>query len=148
MTVYEFVTVRFMPNPMTGEHVNVATIVGCSETDEWDLRSVGQFQRARKLDRDAVSAAVTQVAEWQDAIDAYLEALESGETIDLDVVPSNEWLATLHRSGRGVVQVSRPLPLIADSIEEASTLASRMLVEETPRQEDEGHIETGSGIPR
>ena len=42
--------IRFVPNPATGERVNLGVVVGSDERNEWAIRRVHDLRRARHLD--------------------------------------------------------------------------------------------------
>ena len=45
---YIYSVLRFVPNPASGEFVNIGAIVGSDENGEWELRTVENAKRARQ----------------------------------------------------------------------------------------------------
>lgn len=115
---YVFSLVRFVPDPATGEFVNVGAVAGSEESSDWAVRQVANPERARRLGPaaalDAVWSFLGGVGEAVDAHQGALESLSPGEA-GMD----EGWLAGLHRDHRNVVQVTYPAPVIAESAEGA-----------------------------
>lgn len=115
-----------MPDPIRGEFVNIASIVGSDETDEWMIRPLAQEGRARQFAGvDALAAAHSFVLQVEEAIDLQGWLADSGLLEEEDLpkpsfVISEQWLATLAASFRHVVQLSPPSPVLANSLEEAA----------------------------
>ncbi len=47
---YWMSVVRFVPDPARGEFVNVGAIAGSDETEEWEVRAVANWRRAKLVD--------------------------------------------------------------------------------------------------
>jgi hypothetical protein len=139
MTRYIYSMVRFVPDPATGEFVNLGAIAGSEEMGDWSTRHVQNDRRARSLDPDAplpavydflndVNELIDRSDEW--TFDAPDEQIE-------DRSPANElreeWLTELYRRCRNVVQLSPPAPIIASSAEEALDLVFDNLVNDPAR---------------
>jgi hypothetical protein len=43
---YVYSVVRYVPNPASGEFVNIGVIAGSDETGDWSLRQAGNQRRA------------------------------------------------------------------------------------------------------
>jgi hypothetical protein len=109
---YVYSVVRYVPNPASGEFVNIGAIAGNDESGDWSLRQAGNPRRARQFGP----------LESLNAVDAFMN--EIGSRLDRFALMQNEqiseaWLNDLHRRHRNVVQLSVPAPVIADSVEEA-----------------------------
>ena len=50
---YMYSVIRFVPDPIRGEFVNVGVLAGSDESSEWDLRMVESLKRAGDVDSDA-----------------------------------------------------------------------------------------------
>ena len=117
---YCYSLIRFVPDPVRGEFVNVGAIVGSEESSEWGVRQVDNPLRARHLDeRGTLPAVFAFIDSVGREIDAYEEIIERGGTGGSDFALSEEWLTSLHRGHTNIVQLSEPLPVLAESLDEA-----------------------------
>jgi Protein of unknown function (DUF3037) len=125
---YVYSLVRCVPDPRTGEFVNVAAIAGDPESDDWALRQVSSESRVRKLANIAALGAVhTFLARIGTAIDDFQTTLPLNPTDDL---PGEGWLNRLYWDHRNVVQLSQPAPILAASAEEAlDVLFARQIID-------------------
>ena len=113
---YVYSVIRFVPDPIKGEFVNVGLIAGSEDSSEWGLRTVENQKRARQLDQRGVLPAVFRfISDVGSRLDNYTEAVEmdaqSPEAI------SEKWLGDMFAISRNVVQLSPPTPVVADSLE-------------------------------
>lgn len=117
MRHYVYSLVRCVPDPRTGEFVNVGAIVGDPESGDWSMRQVSNESRVRKLSGptqiDAVHRFLTEVGIKLD--DARSRMEDEGTNGVLD----ERWLESLHYDHRNVVQLSAPTPMAAESAEHA-----------------------------
>ncbi len=117
---------RFVPDPVRAEFVNIGAIAGCDGTLDWAMQTLSDYTRAKKLDADsgALSIALTSLTDLSELF---------SDQLDLEFVdfrPSREFLEKKARESRGCVQFSRPMPVIADSAQEAlSIICPRFLVD-------------------
>ncbi len=126
---YSYSTIRFVPDPARGEFVNLGLIVGSDETGEWRIETVQNRSRARKLEEG--SKSLPSVVAELEKIEAQLElALESDYSNALSFEISENWLASMAIESRNVVQYSMPMPIAAESPDEAiEILWPRMIVD-------------------
>lgn len=128
---YVYSVVRFVPNPATGEFVNVGAIAGNEDTGDWSVRQAQNPKRARSFgppeSLNALFAFLTEVGRRIDLSDAL-------ETAAPEL--SEDWLTDLHERHRNVIQLSPPAPLVADNAEDALDLVFSQLIEPdfTPEQ--------------
>lgn len=119
---YVYSIVRFVPEPASGEFVNVGVIVGSDEAREWDVRAAN-LQRARHLDnpdRRSLAAITDFIESVSTRIDEYWLAVEEEEDGASNLEPPTEdWLDDLHSRMEHVVQVTAPVPVQAESAQEA-----------------------------
>jgi hypothetical protein len=112
--------IRYVPDPMRGEFVNVGAIAGSDESSEWEVRQVENPIRARQFDESgslpAVFAFIDQLAR---SVDAFEDSITSPTLDEPEISLSEDWLTAVHSDHRNIVQLSPPLPLIADSATEA-----------------------------
>ena len=115
--------VRFVPDPAREEAINIGLIAGTDESGEWALRTVGNYSRARRLDDGELLPGVRAHLE---RIEALIErfsdlqpALLPGDTPE---TVGEAWLARLASESANVLQFTRPLPVVAESAEEAIDL--------------------------
>jgi hypothetical protein len=125
MNRYIYALVRCVPDPRTGEFVNVGAIAGEPGTDDWSIRQVGNESRVLKLagpaDLEAVHGFLARI---QMKIDRSRTLLWELETDPLD----ERWLQALYHDHRNVVQLSPPAPLVADDAEQALDLLFEQMI--------------------
>lgn len=113
-----FSLIRFVPDPVRGEFINVGAVVGNVETGSWQLRRIKNFTRAQKLDDSKTLKAVWPfIDEIYSQIDKSNEARSSLFPSDYQL--DEAWLMSLHRDHRNVVQFSSPSPIAAESVDDA-----------------------------
>lgn len=111
---YVYSVIRFVPDPAKGECVNVGVIAGNELTGEWQVRQVSNFGRCHRL---APDATIRPVMEFLDALTQQIEEAEDdGQTLS---VSTEAWLNGLWQRQQNIVQLSRPAPIMADSVEQA-----------------------------
>jgi hypothetical protein len=131
---YLYALVRCVPDPRTGEYINIGAIAGNPKTGDWAVRQVTSDRRALKLAGAFELAAVHGLlARVEEEIDSRHNLLELGEGEPL----SAEWLERLHHDHRNVVQLSVPTPMIAESAETALDLIfSRLIIDPVSQPRD------------
>lgn len=117
MTRYLFCIVRCVPNPKTGEFVNVGAIAGNPETADWAVRRVSSDSRALKLGTaDSVAAVhtfLTRIGEEFQQLEVTTSEIPDSFHLGED------WLRLLHHDQRNVVQLTAPAPIVATDAESA-----------------------------
>lgn len=131
MSRYLYSVVRCVPDPRTGEFVNVGAIAGDPTTGDWLIRQVSNSSRVRKLADPSILAAVHGWIAWVGKqLDDQLILLDEGTGEPL----GEDWLESLFQEHRNVVQLSKPAPIVADTSEEAlSTVFDQMVIDPSPR---------------
>jgi hypothetical protein len=127
--------IRYVPDPVRGEFVNVGAIAGCDESSEWEIRQVANPARARRLDeRGSLSAAWAFMDQLGRAVDAHEAAIQQPTPAE-DTLLSEEWLADLWGRYHNVVQLSPPAPMLADSTTEAlDDIFTQLVVDPAPHR--------------
>lgn len=119
---YAYSVVRFVPDAARGEYVNVALILANEATQEWVIRPVSHWQRARRFDEHGVLPAVFA---WIDGLERQFEAYRS--QLNSLFPPDSLWtmdrLRQLSADSQNLVQVTPPSPLVADTLDAAMQLA-------------------------
>ncbi|MEV8639088.1 DUF3037 domain-containing protein [Streptosporangium sp. NPDC051023] len=106
MSRYLYSVVRCLPHPWTGEFVNVGVIAG-SDDGDWTVKPIDLSPRAR----DFVGAAALGVAaEFLQRLQVECETSRPGEA----------WLVRLYEEHRNTIQLSPPMPVLADGPEAAA----------------------------
>ncbi len=133
---YMYSVIRFVPDPVRGEFVNVGVLAGSDESSEWDLRMVESLKRARSLDDEVLLPLVWYfVDDIGRKVDRYTEAIQTNLFEAADERLSEEWLTRLSEEARNVVQLSVPAVIVADDIDEAiSILFEQLIVEPKARR--------------
>ncbi len=122
MQRYLYSLVRYVPDPASGEFVNLGAIVGSEEAGDWGTRHVQNDHRARGLQGHVPTSIVYDfLSRVDDEIDRAAEydddAFASLSTSSPEL--TEDWLQDLYRRSRNVVQLSPPAPLVADDAESA-----------------------------
>src|SRR5215469_8301577 len=127
MSRYVYSLVRCVPDPATGEFVNVGAIAGNPETGDWSVRQVSNERHVRKLaGATELSAVHDFLARVGTEIDS-MQALMLNDSADL---LGESWLQSLHYDHRNVVQLTPPMPILADSAEDAlDVLFGRQIID-------------------
>jgi hypothetical protein len=116
MDIYLYSLVRCMPDPRTGEFVNLAAIAGSPVTGDWSMRQVHDESRARRLaDVPALEAVHGFLAGVGAEIDENLDLMEDVGESSL----GEPWLQRLYHDHQDVVQLTRPTPILAEDAEQA-----------------------------
>ncbi|TCM45557.1 DUF3037 domain-containing protein [Kribbella sp. VKM Ac-2568] len=122
---YDYWVIRYVPDPIRGEFVNIGVIAG--KGDDWSFRRVSNLRRASRLGGFA-SLTDSFLRRIEDSIASRLDAVEAlipsepselfgrGEVEDLRVRMNN------------LVQLSESRPVLAATSEEAADLAFELMV--------------------
>src|ERR1700716_3718349 len=106
--------VRFVPNPASGEFVNVGAIAGGDDGGDWAVRQISNSARARALGPTAsLNALFAFLNDVGDRIDEFNARINSLEPPNFEL--SESWLTDLSLRRRNIVQLSSPAPVDADS---------------------------------
>jgi Protein of unknown function (DUF3037) len=115
---YDFSVVRFVPDAVRGEFVNIGVIVGSDQTAEWTLRLTDNRKRAQKIDVDSrLGHALKYVEKMEREIEEYRDAIEDAQAPEMEI--SAAWLRLLASQSRNVVQLTEPAAVSAESIHDA-----------------------------
>lgn len=124
---YVYSTIRFVPNPASGEFVNIGAIVGSEESGEWELRTVENPKRARQLDVNGILDKVFYVTNnIAKDIDLFVDSAEELTPSDLEI--NEAWLNRLYDDSQNVIQFSQPTPLLAAEFDEAMSIVFDQLI--------------------
>lgn len=127
MSRYLYSLVRCVPDPRTGEFVNVGAIAGDPSTGDWSVRQVSSENRVRKL---AGPAALLAVHGFLARIGDQIDSLQADTLEGTDDLLSENWLQGLYHDHQNVVQLSAPAPIVADDAEQAlEILFSRQIID-------------------
>jgi Protein of unknown function (DUF3037) len=107
---YWYSLVRCVPEPATGEFINIGAIAGSSDEGDWAVRQIDNLRRAAKLCGPAQLGAVTEfltsaTAQIADAEESLFPLAEG-------------WLDGFSSEMRNVVQLSRPQVAVGQSANE------------------------------
>ncbi|MBP2354004.1 hypothetical protein JOF29_005114 [Kribbella aluminosa] len=124
---YDYWVIRYVPDAIRGEFVNIAVIAGRNE--DWSFRRVGNLGRASRL---GGSAAMTHafMRRIEEAISVRLSAVES--LVPSDLMPLRKGdVEDLRVRMNNIVQLSEARPVLANSAEEAANLAYDLMIVDT-----------------
>lgn len=117
---YSYSVVRFVPDPVRGEYVNVGIVAGSDDASEWQLRTLENQKRARSLDEKGLLPLVWGfIDDIGRKIDQFDEAVQTSLFEVEDEKPSERWLEQLSSESRNVIQLSPPAVIVAESVNEA-----------------------------
>lgn len=127
---YWLSVLRFVPDPARGEFVNVGAIAGNDDNEDWEIRAVSNWQRAKKFDEGGTLPAVMNfVSQLQLRAEMQQEELlDRGERLTV------ARLRQFSTEMRNLVQISEPVPVVATSAEHAVNLAFQQLVIDPPQR--------------
>ena len=136
---YVYSVVQITPRISTGEFVNFAVVAGNDQLGDWALRRVLDTKRARRF---CGIHAMTAAYEFVDTIEERIDSVDDRNQADwlfatsdsVDLPISEQFIDELSTWHRGVVRLSPPMPVLAESSEEAlELLLPDLLVEPTTR---------------
>lgn len=133
---YAYSVVRFVPDPVRGEYVNVGVVAGSDDASEWQLRTLENQKRARSLDDKGLLPLVWGfIDDIGRKIDQYDEAVQTSLFEVEDEKPSEKWLEQLSLESRNVIQLSEPAVVVAESVDEAlDILFGQFIIEPEARR--------------
>lgn len=122
---YDYWVVRYVPDPIRGEFVNIGVIAGRDQ--DWSMRRVSNLRRASRI---GGSAVVTDpfLHRIEDAIHLRLNEVESLIPSDRGSRFGKGRLEDLRHRMNNIVQLSESRPVVASSSEEAADLAFDLMV--------------------
>jgi len=139
MNRYVYSVVQVTPRVSTGEFVNVAIIAGNDQLGDWALRRVGDTSRARRF---CGVSAMTAAYEFLDKVEEQIDTVNDRNDAEWLFTPagipdntlSEQFIDEVSSWRRGVVRLSPPVPVAAESSEEAlGFLIPELLTEPTTR---------------
>ena len=118
---YNYWTMRYLPDPARGEFVNIGLLVGQDGAD-WAVRTVHSFDRVSRLGGD-LNVARHWSSNFREMVAANTDALAG-------IVISQGTINSLRGFHNNAVQLSAPLPVVAESAEAAiEVLYDRLVLE-------------------
>ncbi|GAA1015970.1 hypothetical protein Aple_011160 [Acrocarpospora pleiomorpha] len=135
MSRYLYSIIRCLPDPQTGEFVNVGVIAGDPDTGDWAIRRLSNIERIRKF---ASQAALEVSDRFIARITGEIDDARAAAEADTGEPLGEAWLNRLCRDHRNTVQLSAPAPVLAGHAEAALELIFRsMMIDPAmqPRQE-------------
>lgn len=126
---YSFSLIRFVPDPARGEFVNIGAVAGDEDGEDWGVRWISNYTRARALDPSGLlSSAKAFTARLDERV------ADSERLVADDEGPSTAWLTALAVDMNNIIQVSDPAPIVAESAEAALDAIFERLVVDPARQ--------------
>lgn len=123
---YFFSMLRFVPDAARGEFINLGAVVGDDQQQDWELRLISNFTRARAIDaKGFLPIALTFAGELEERLPT-----EDAEA-DLD----RDRLTRMALEMNNVVQLSMPTPIVADDASSAlDTIFEELVLDPASRQ--------------
>lgn len=123
---YEYWVVRYVPDSIRGEYVNVAVITG--NGDDWHFRKTGNLRRAARLGGSASGATVHFFTRLEQSIQHDVDAVEALLPEEGQHPFSRVELEERRGRMKNTIQLSAPRPVLADSAEQAADIAFGLMV--------------------
>jgi len=128
---YLYSAIRFVPDPARAEFVNLGLIVGSEDTGEWVAQVVSRLERANHMDEQHVLPRVmAEVAKLETDLARVSEANEQGRTDPSLPNVDSAWLLRLSAENANILQYSAPVPVVANSAQQALDLLWGQLIVE------------------
>lgn len=127
---HQYWTIRYVPDPVRGEYVNIGVLVGGFEQTDWALRYVKNTNRANQLGGDA-GRAVAYLSGLRRLVDDTMrppEMLVGGERISFDLVER------LRAHQRNSIQLAAPRVVAAANAQAALDLLYPLMVDEPEKR--------------
>lgn len=132
---YRYWTIRYVPDPVRGERVNIGVIVGSVDDQEWSIRHVENAARANRLGGES-GRAITYVRALADRVASALLPDDLLRTVE---PVTTAFIERLRVHQQNSVQLAEARTVIADSAEAAMDLIYPLMVEEqAPRRRSVG----------
>jgi hypothetical protein len=132
MRDYQFWVIRYVPDSVRGEFVNIGLVVGGSDRD-WAFRRVTRLSRARALGGFA-DAAESWLKRFE--VDFISEGtLFAAEGLARPQGRTDLWIEELRRRMQNAIQISRPRPVVGRSAAEVADLLYARLIVDPPLRE-------------
>lgn len=130
-SVFQYAIVRCVPEPRTGEFMNIGAIAGNPDTGDWAVRRISSEARASRFaDAGALDAVHSFLTRADRAIQTQASLFEQDRDVAEFATLTADWLEGLYRDHRGIVQLAQPSPMMAGSAEAALDLIfERMIVD-------------------
>ena len=126
---YQYWLIRYVPDTIRGEFVNVGVLVG-EDGGDWAIRRVRSFRRANRLGGDAAQAEAWLSEFEQRIADHHLPPLYSLDGRENESVSSG-WVRSRQDRLNNSIQISSPRPVEASSASEGVELLFALLVTES-----------------
>lgn len=121
---FDYWVIRYVPDPVRGEFVNLGVIAGAGS--QWQFRKVSSLQRASRLGGSA-TATRSFLTRIGDSIDSELHDVAA--LIDLPGEHTSAgFLEDLRTRMNGIVQLSAPRPIRAQTVDDAADIAFDLMV--------------------
>lgn len=135
---FVYSVIRFVPNPILGEFVNVGIIAGNDKTSDWTVRWLDNMARAKALAKTLAPNTFLFLKSYVSELDELVELSAKSPT---ELVPvgarlriDETWLAEMHASRDNVIQFTRPLPVLEETSRAAAEIVRDALLFEPERQ--------------
>ena len=116
---YTYSIVRYIPSVVRGEFLNVAIIAGSDETREYDMLALLPGNTRVRLIGGSAKAINQFIQPLQELVDDSERFYIGAAQEEPDRLISESLLRQMSEDARSSVQVTPPLPLIAESLQEA-----------------------------
>lgn len=127
---YQYWTIRYVPDPVRGEYVNIGVLAGSADQADWALRYVNNTRRANFLGGDA-DRAVAYLHGLRRLVD---DTFNPAELMIARERLSSELIERLRVHQRNSIQLAAPRAVAAASAQAAVDLLYPLMVDEPERR--------------
>lgn len=129
---YEYWVVRYVPDSIRGEYVNVAVIAG--NEHQWAFRRVDSLRRAARLGGSAAEATSEFFDRLEDSISQEMDGLQAEIPLEGQRHFSRGDVEDRRGRMRNTIQLSAPRPVLADTAQQAVDIAFGLMVVDVPEE--------------
>lgn len=122
---YDYWVVRYVPDPLRGEFVNIGVIAG--RDADWSIRRVSNLRRASRIGGSATMAEQF-LRRIEESITERFDEVQSLLPSRHDVAFNRGRIEDLRQRMNNIVQISEPRPVLAGSAHEAVELAFELMI--------------------
>ncbi|MQP33166.1 DUF3037 domain-containing protein [Rhodococcus erythropolis] len=127
---YLYWTLRYLPDAVRGEFVNIGVIVG-RDGQDWAIRTIENFERASRIGGD-LSVAKRWAHSLRQDIEANSHRAHLAYT-GKDFAATEGWLDRMREFHNNSIQVSEAMPVVAQTANEGADLLYARLVVDPAR---------------
>lgn len=128
--IHRYWTIRFVPDPIRGESVNLGVVVGSTDDHDWSIRHLQNPARANHLggEPERALAFIRTLAQRVE------DSTAPGELLPATEPMSSSFIENLRAHQHNSVQLTEARTVVADSAEAALDIIYPLMVEDPERR--------------